>query len=316
MIGDPIFPPTIDKKHTVQIAFYIDAWSILQLLPCEFPAPVTANLKLLGLGQLCFFKNDGPWTILNHLTGQSRFSRVSGLHHDQINSSPSRFTTTLQQTSFCVLQAYSSRFFRMGDAPGHDNHHNNDNNDNNNTQPHHLHNALRIQTENLAPRDSSPPPPSRIASQRSFTSLNGSYTSSPIITPSGSTHLLPSSSLTPLPSPLVAFNNANALPGSLSLDSLRLENSPRRKPYGGLGSVGIAYADGRRNVTEFPASQLSENYLERTISGRSLSGRVLGEEGLRREPQRSRTSSVSEDIFVLLLLFPAIAHSAKCRFEC
>ena len=302
MIGDSIFPPTIDKKHTVQIVFCIDAWSILQLLPCEFPAPVTANLNLSLETVVC-------GTILNHLTDQSRFSRVSGLHHDQINSSPSRFTTTLQQTSFCVLQAYSSRFFRMGDVPGHDNHHNN-----NNTEPHHHHNALRIQTENLAPRDSSPPPPSRIASQRSFTSLNGSYTSSPIITPSGSTHLLPSSALTPLPSPLVAFNNANALPGSLSLDSLRLENSPRRKPYGGLGSAGIAYADGRRNVTEFPASQLSENYLERTISGRSLSGRVLGEEGLRREPRRSRTSSVSEDIFVLLL--PAIAHFAKCRLEC
>src|SRR5271154_786580 len=112
----------------------------------------------------------------------------------------------------------------MGDVPGHDNHqHHNNNND----PTHHHQNALRIQTDNLPPRDSSSPPPSRITSQRSFTSLNGSYTSSPIITPSGSTHLLPSSSLTPLPSPLVAFNNANALPGSLSLDSLRLENSPR-----------------------------------------------------------------------------------------
>ena len=185
----------------------------------------------------------------------------------------------------------------MGDVPGHDQHQHQITLNSNNNQ---LHNALRIQTDNLPPRDASSPPPGRaITSQRSFTSLNGSYTSSPIITPSGSTHLLPSSALTPLPSPLTASTNANVVPTSLSLDTVRLENSPRRKAYGALGSGGsLGYGDGRRNVTEFPSSSLGDSYLDRTIGGRSLSGRILGEEGLRREPARSRTSSLSEDTFV------------------
>src|ERR1700733_7097948 len=89
------------------------------------------------------------------------------------------------------------------------------------------HNALRIQTENLSLST-----PRRVPSARSISSVNGSsYTSSPILTPSGSTLHIPSSALTPLPSPLVS---ASAFPAGLSLDSLVLGTSPRRKGYAGL----------------------------------------------------------------------------------
>lgn len=155
--------------------------------------------------------------------------------------------------------------------------------------------ALRIQTDNLP----EPSTPVRNPSTRSFnsSSLNGSRTSSPIITPSGSTLHLPSSALTPLPSPLVSGGGATP-PSGLSLDNLVLGSSPRRKGYGGLG-VGSAGGD-RRNLTEFTPMNGSGEKSERRVSS-SLSGRTLTNEGLRREEvlsSRSRQSSVGEEIYV------------------
>ena len=151
-----------------------------------------------------------------------------------------------------------------------------------------LNHALKIQTEDLHT-------PQRIPSTRS---LNDSFTSSPIITPSGSTLQLPSSALTPLPSPLVS---AGGLPLNLSLDPLVLGTSPRRKGYG-LGIGGVSHD--KRNASEFvPTEGLNEN-LERSVSS-SLSGRTVTDDGLRREEviiPRSRQSSVGDEIFVYALI--------------
>ena len=155
--------------------------------------------------------------------------------------------------------------------------------------------ALRIQTQNLP----EPSTPVRISSTRSLnsSSLNGSSTSSPIITPSGSILHLPSSALTPLPSPLVSASGAT----NLSLDNLVLGTSPRRKGYGGLG-VGSIGGD-RKNATELtPTNGLGEKH-ERRVSS-SLSGRTLTNEGLRREgvpTSRSRQSSVGDELYVQTL---------------
>jgi hypothetical protein len=164
----------------------------------------------------------------------------------------------------------------------------------------HHHNALRIQTENLSLST-----PRRIPSTRSISSVNGSsYTSSPILTPSGSTLHIPSSALTPLPSPLVS---AGQFPSSLSLDSLVLGTSPRRKGYAGLGVGGLVGE--RRNVTEFGVGMngLESGGLRSASSG--LSGRTITDDGLRREEvrgTRSRTSSVADEILVLSLFRPRI----------
>ena len=154
--------------------------------------------------------------------------------------------------------------------------------------------ALRIQTDNL-PNNNETSTPTRIPSTRSLNSQSGSYTSSPIITPSGSTLHLPSSTLTPLPSPLVS---AGTFPSSLSLDPLVLGTSPRRKGYGVLGVANGQLVD-RRNVTEHIPGAVNETLERRVSSG--LSGRTLSNDGLRREEallSRSRTSSVGDEIFV------------------
>lgn len=146
--------------------------------------------------------------------------------------------------------------------------------------------ALRVQTENISTT------PRRIPSPKSF---NGPYQSSPIITPSGSTLQLPSSTLTPLPSPLVS---AATFPSNLSLDLLLLGSSPRRKAYG-LGVGGVSLGD-KRNVSDsIPIDGVGEK-LERSVSS-SLSGRTITDDGLRREElitPRSRNSSVGEELFV------------------
>src|SRR5438105_13776172 len=113
----------------------------------------------------------------------------------------------------------------------------NDDNNNENENNSSPFNALRIQTDNLALSASTP---TRVSSFRSYSSINGgSVTSSPILTPSGSTLNLPSTKLTPLPSPLVTSgqfpSNATQFPSSLSLDTLPFGSSPRRKGYGSLG---------------------------------------------------------------------------------
>lgn len=154
------------------------------------------------------------------------------------------------------------------------------------------HNPLRIQTENLSRTHSSP----RITATRSYQSINGSFTSSPIVTPSGSTFLLPSTSLTPLPSPLVT---AGTFPSNLSLDQLTLAPSPRRKGYGGLGSGALSYAD-KRIATEYVPQNGSIAGRDRSTS---ISGRTATDEGLRREdiiPTRSRQSSIGEEAYVRL----------------
>jgi hypothetical protein len=164
-------------------------------------------------------------------------------------------------------------------------------------------NALRIQTENLISQ-SLTATPTRIPSTRSISSINGSsYTSSPIITPSGSHLHIPSSALTPLPSPLVAATGQ--FPSSLSLDSLVLGSSPRRKGYGALGVLG-SYGE-RRNATEFVpvngSAGLGLERNERSVSS-GLTARTGTDEGLRREEvhtPRSRTSSVADEVFVHFL---------------
>jgi len=187
---------------------------------------------------------------------------------------------------------------------------------------HHDH-ALRIQTTNLPGQQQPPtqpttnnggsattataattahdtPTPNRVPSTRSFTSLtNDSYASSPILTPSGSTLLVPSSALTPLPSPLVL--GAAAFPSSASLDSLVLGPSTRqRNKYSGLGT-GAAAAE-KRVTSEFVPSNGFERR-ERSLSS-NLSGRTsTSSDGLRREEvhaSRSRTSSVGDEVFVRL----------------
>jgi hypothetical protein len=153
-----------------------------------------------------------------------------------------------------------------------------------------IHNTLKIQTENL-PRSTSSP---RIAPNRSYQSINGSYTSSPIITPSGSTFLLPSSSLTPLPSPLVSVAQ---LPSNSSLDQLALTPSPRRKGYGALGAGALNHIDKRITTEYVPGDTTSPNY-NRSASSR---GRIATDEVLRREEilaTRSRQSSVGEELYV------------------
>lgn len=154
--------------------------------------------------------------------------------------------------------------------------------------------ALRIQTENLP----GPSAPARIPSTRSINSLDGLYSSSPILTPSGSALSLPSSALTPLPSPLV-LSLSGTFPSSLSLDGLALGPSPQRKGYGALGVGGGQVAE-RRNVTNsVPVNGTSERS-ERSVST-SLRGRTNTDEGLRREEiraTRSRQSSVGDELYV------------------
>ena len=152
------------------------------------------------------------------------------------------------------------------------------------------HEQLRIQTENLTLTT-----PRRIPSTRSVSSsINGSsYTSSPILTPSGSTLHIPSSALTPLPSPLVT---ASQSPSGLSLDPLILGTSPRRKGYAvlGVGSLGE-----RRNFTDYVPLNGFEAGTRSVSSG--LSARTITDDGLRREEirgTRSRAPSVTDEIFV------------------
>jgi len=88
-------------------------------------------------------------------------------------------------------------------------------------------------------------------------------------------------------------------PSSLSLDSLVLGTSPRRKAYGALGVGGVGGE--RRNVTEFGGSVNGlESTGQRSVSS-GLSGRTITDDGLRREEvrgTRSRTSSVADEILV------------------
>ena len=191
----------------------------------------------------------------------------------------------------------------------------------------HAQNALRIQTTNLPGQQQQQPQgqpttnngssattattattasdtatPNRIPSTRSFTSLtNDSYASSPVLTPSGSTLLVPSTALTPLPSPLVLGPTTS--PSSTSLDNLVLGPSARsRNKYGGLGTG--AAAGEKRVASEFvPANGVERR--ERSLSS-NLTGRTLtSSDGLRREEvraSRSRTSSVGEEVFVRLTM--------------
>jgi len=181
---------------------------------------------------------------------------------------------------------------------------------------HHNH-ALRIQTTNLPGQQQPPtqpttsnggsattaqdtPTPNRVPSTRSFTSLtNDSYASSPILTPSGSTLLVPSTAVTPFPSPLVL--GAPAFLSSVSPDNLILGPSARqRNRYSGLGT-GPAAAE-KRVTSEFVPSTGFERR-ERSLSS-NLSGRTsTSSDGLRREEvhaSRSRTSSVGDEVFVRL----------------
>jgi hypothetical protein len=172
----------------------------------------------------------------------------------------------------------------------------NDNNGNNSSPL----NALRIQTENLALSSSTP---TRVSSFRSYSSINGgSVTSSPILTPSGSTLNLPSTKLTPLPSPLVTSGqfplNATPFPSSLSLETLALGSSPRRKGYGVLG-LGLSKGtdNEKRNVTEFPAPREGDGGHERSVS----MSRTATDDGLRREEimlRRQRTYSMDLQLYV------------------
>jgi hypothetical protein len=151
-------------------------------------------------------------------------------------------------------------------------------------------NALRIQTDNLARMTPSSP---QIRSNKSYNSLNESFTSSPIITPSGSSLNLPSSTLTPLPSPLILNN---AFPSNLSLDQLVLSPSPRRKGYGTLGSGGGGPSE-KRNATDFVSPNDPALGRDRSIS----SGQSVGDDKLRREDilgKRSRQSSVGDEAYV------------------
>lgn len=163
-------------------------------------------------------------------------------------------------------------------------------------EPLHHNNTLRIQTENLPISSTStriPSTPTRIASSISYNSLNGSFTSSPVLTPSGSTLNLPSTSLTPLPSPLSSNVSFPALEG------LALGQSPRRKGYGSLGVAGNHGE--KRNITEFIPMQGGMASHERSVS----IGRSGTDEGLRREEihaSRPRQNSVDDEIFVLLFL--------------
>jgi hypothetical protein len=152
--------------------------------------------------------------------------------------------------------------------------------------------TLRIQTENL-PISSSltriTSTPTRITSSISYNSLNGSFTSSPVLTPSGSTLNLPSTSLTPLPSPLVSNVPFPAL------DGLALGQSPRRKGYGSLGVAGN-YGE-KRNVTEYIPMQGGMASHERSVS----IGRSGTDDGLRREEIhaiRPRQNSADDGILV------------------
>jgi hypothetical protein len=155
------------------------------------------------------------------------------------------------------------------------------------------HHALRIQTENLTRTGPSSP---HITSNKSYNSINGSYTSSPIITPSGSSLLLPSSAITPLPSPLISNT---AWPSNLAPDLLVLSPTPRRKGYGALGSGGAGYSD-KRNATEFVLSHDSALSHDRSLStGQpSTDGRLRREEFL---TTRSRQSSVGDEAYVSFL---------------
>jgi len=169
-------------------------------------------------------------------------------------------------------------------------------------------NALRIQTDNLALSTSTP---TRVSSYRSYSaSINGSVTSSPILTPSGTTLHLPSAKLTPLPSPLVGAgqfaSNPVQYPSALSLDSLALGSSPRRKGYGALGMGlprGADYND-KRNVTEFPVPRDAEGGHERSVS----MSRTATDDGLRREEvilRRQRTYSMDLEVYVSFPHSPA-----------
>jgi hypothetical protein len=148
-------------------------------------------------------------------------------------------------------------------------------------------NSLRIDTSNLPLSVT----PTRSRSTQSNLSHTDSYSSSPIVTPSGSTLHIPSASLTPLPSPLVSAGGYS----SRSFEPLSLGTSPRRKGYGGLG-VGVNFGD-RRNTTEFvPANGVSEGP-ERSVS----IGRTTTDEGLRREPVLSTSQSrgsLDDEIYV------------------
>ena len=150
-------------------------------------------------------------------------------------------------------------------------------------------NALRIQTENL----SWPFPPSSTSNPLSSTSAqnpisnsltnDSNYTSSPIITPSGTQLLIPHSALTPLPTPRISNSNFS------------LDGSPRKFGYG----LGVGMSGERRNVSEFVPSPARES-VERSVSTSNLSGIV--EDGLRREfvsGTRPRQSSLDEELFVL-----------------
>jgi hypothetical protein len=148
--------------------------------------------------------------------------------------------------------------------------------------------SLRIQTENL-PNSSTQ---IRLPSSLSYNSLNGSFTSSPILTPSGSTLNLPSASLTPLPSPLASVP---------LLEGLALGQSPRRKGYGSLGIAGN-YGE-KRNITEFnPLNGGLGNHERSSSIGRAV---TVTDEGLRREEvhiTRTRQNSVDNETYVWLSL--------------
>ena len=101
--------------------------------------------------------------------------------------------------------------------------------------------------------------------------------------------------------------SAGQFPSSLSLDSLVLGTSPRRKAYAGLGVGGLGGE--RRNVTEYGVAMngLESGGLRSASSG--LSGRTITDDGLRREEvrgTRSRTSSVADEILVLSPFRPRI----------
>jgi len=172
----------------------------------------------------------------------------------------------------------------------------NDNNSSNTTPP----NPLRIQKTNLPvtmPLSATEATPTRYpglsaSRSRSSHSIAESFTSSPLLTPSGSTLHLPSTSLTPLPSPLV-LSAQGKFGSNVSLDKFALTSPPRRKGYPGLG-FGVV-GDSRRNATEFVPVNGGEFGGERSVS----IGRTPTDDGLRREHTREDSGSLDEEVFVL-----------------
>jgi hypothetical protein len=200
---------------------------------------------------------------------------------------------------------------------------------------HHQHHGhgLRIQTDNLLGLEPLTQTPIRIPSnnstlttattstttttnhsnnsmiQQQHTPLLRSFTNdstvstiySPLLTPSGSQIHIPSSTITPLPSPLdpnFSTSFETLVPGA---------NSPRRKPYYGLLGPGLNLPGERRIVSESSPSPQKDYTGERSVSVSSIATSV--EDGLRREHsllydgvKRSRENSFGAEFVVLSFL--------------